>query len=81
MDSGMIGKIDKAKRYAQERKRFHFKQFTVTMDGENNPHIVHYENNEWHCDCDFFHSRGRCSHTMALEFILEGMLNGQELKV
>ena len=81
MDYGMIGKIEKAKRYAQERQRFHFSSFTVTLDGENNPHTVHYENNEWHCDCDFFHSRGRCSHTMALEFILEGMINGQEIKV
>ncbi|HMD88125.1 MAG TPA: SWIM zinc finger family protein [Anaerolineaceae bacterium] len=81
MDYGMIGKIEKAKRYAQERTRFHFNSFTVTMDGENNPHTVSYNNNEWHCDCDFFHSRGRCSHTMALEFILEGMLNGQEIKV
>ncbi|MDR3573340.1 MAG: SWIM zinc finger family protein [Anaerolineaceae bacterium] len=81
MDYGMIGKIEKAKRYAQERQRFHFSSFTVTMDGENNPHTVHYENNEWHCDCDFFHSRGRCSHTMALEFILEGMISGQEIQV
>ena len=81
MDYGMIGKIEKAKRYAQERQRFHFSSFTVTLDGDNNPHTVHYENNEWHCDCDFFHSRGRCSHTMALEFILEGMINGQEIKV
>jgi len=81
MDYGMIGKIEKAKRYAQERQRFHFSSFTVTVDGENNPHTVHYENNEWHCDCDFFHSRGRCSHTMALEFILEGMINGQEIQV
>ena len=24
MDSGMIGKIEKAKQYAQERERFHF---------------------------------------------------------
>ena len=27
----------------------------------------------WQCDCDFFQSRGRCSHTMALEKILEGL--------
>jgi hypothetical protein len=77
MDSGMIGKIDKAKRYAQERQRFHFKQLTVTMDGENNDHTVNYENGHWHCDCDFFRTRGRCSHTMALEFILEGMVEGE----
>jgi hypothetical protein len=74
MDYGMIGKIEKAKRYAAERNRIHFEEFTVTMDGENNPHTVHYKENVWHCDCDFFQSRGRCSHTMALEMIMEGMI-------
>ncbi len=70
----MIGKIEKAKRYARERNRVHFHSFTVSMDGENNPHYVHFENGEWDCDCDFFRTRGRCSHTMALEMILEGMI-------
>ena len=74
MDYGMIGKIEKAKRYAQERERFHFSSFSVTMDGANNAHKVDYDNCVWKCDCDFFQSRGRCSHTMALEFILEGMI-------
>ncbi len=74
MDYGMIGKIEKAKRYAQERDRIHFTDVTVTFDGENNSHTVHYGNGEWGCDCEFFHSRGRCSHTMALEMILEGMI-------
>lgn len=74
MDSGMIGKIDKAKRYAQERNRVRFESFTVTFDGQNNPHTVRMENGVWQCDCDFFKSRGRCSHSMALEMILEDML-------
>ncbi len=74
MDSGMIGKIDKAKRYAQERTRVHFKEFTVTFDGTNNPHTVTYGTGEWKCDCDYFQNRGRCSHTMSLEMILEGMI-------
>jgi hypothetical protein len=74
MDSGMIGKIQKAKRYAEERDRIHFSNFTVTFDGTNNPHTVKYEDGQWTCDCDFFHTRGRCSHTMALEMILEGMI-------
>ena len=74
MDYGMIGKIEKAKRYAEERNRIHFTQFTVTFDGENNPHTVHFQNGEWQCDCDFFKSRGVCGHTMALERILEGMI-------
>jgi len=74
MDSGMIGKIDKAKRYAQERNRVRFESFNVTFDGQNNPHTVRMENGVWQCDCDFFKSRGRCSHSMALEIILEDML-------
>jgi hypothetical protein len=78
MDYGMIGKIEKAKRYAQERNRVRFEEFSGTFDGDNNPHTVHYNNGEWSCDCDFFHSRGRCSHTMALEMILEGMIGIRE---
>lgn len=75
MDYGMIGKIEKAKRYAQERSRIHFKGLNVTFEGENNPHTVQFdENTGWTCDCDFFHSRGRCCHTMALEILLEGMI-------
>lgn len=74
MDYGMIGKREKARRYAQERTRFHFQNFKVTMDGENNPHHVSFENGTWHCDCDFFRTRNVCSHTMALEIVLENML-------
>lgn len=74
MDYGMIGKIEKAKRYAEERKRIRFQSFSVTFEGENNPHTVHYQDGSWECDCDFFQTRGRCSHTMAMEMILQGML-------
>ena len=74
MDYGMIGKIEKAKRYAEQRDRIHFESFKVTFAGTNNPHTVDYQNGQWHCDCDFFQTRGRCSHTMALEMILEKML-------
>lgn len=81
MDYGLIGKIEKAKRYAQERDRIHFHAFTVSFDGENNPHTVHFNQGEWTCDCDFFKSRGRCSHTMALEMILEGMITEKTAQV
>jgi len=74
MDYGMIGKIEKAKRYAEQRDRIHIEALTVTFEGENNPHTVHLNNNIWSCDCDFFKTRGRCSHTMALEIILDGMI-------
>jgi len=74
MDHGMIGKIEKARRYAEERDRIRFVSFSVTFDGDNNPHSVTYENGTWTCDCSFFQSRAVCSHTMALEKILAGML-------
>jgi len=74
MDYGLIGKFEKAKRYAKERERIEFKQFTVTFEGENNDHTVTYNEGVWGCDCDFFQSRERCSHTMALETILEDMV-------
>ncbi len=75
MDSGMIGKIDKAKRYAQEPHRFHFDSFTVKIDGENNSHIVRFSNNSWDCDCDYFRLRGICTHTMSLSnHIIKGMV-------
>ena len=78
MDYGMIGKIEKAKRYAEERDRIHVDTMRVTFEGENNGHTVTYENGTWSCDCDFFHSRSRCSHTMALEMILKGMVKEEE---
>ncbi len=74
MDYGMIGKLEKAKRYAEQRDRIHINSLSTTFEGENNPHTVHYSNGEWQCDCDFFQSRGRCSHTLALEMILKGMI-------
>jgi hypothetical protein len=74
MDYGMIGKIEKAKRYAEDRDRIVFEHFKATFDGENNPHSVEYIDGAWRCDCDFFLTRSVCSHTMALERILEGML-------
>ena len=74
MDFGMVSKIKKAKRYAEERNRIHFESFTVTFNGDNNPHTVHFSNGIWQCDCEFFLTRERCSHTMALEIILENMI-------
>lgn len=74
MDSGLIGKIQKAKRYAEERARIQFESFVVTFDGDHNPHQVKFERGEWECNCDFFRTRGLCSHTMAMEKILENML-------
>ena len=78
MDSGMIGKIQKAKRYAQERDRIAFNEFKVTFRGNHGSYTVTYDEGQWSCGCNFFASHGVCSHTMALERILGVMLVPEE---
>jgi hypothetical protein len=73
-DTGMIGKIQKAKRYAQELDRISFRRFEVTFRGDHDMYIVSYDNGRWSCQCNFFASHGVCSHTMTMERILGGML-------
>ena len=75
MHSGMIGKVEKARRYARERDRVRFTQMTVSIDGDNGSHEVRYDDlGGWECNCDFFAHRRTCAHTMALELLLDGML-------
>lgn len=74
MDSGMIGKIVKAKRYAEERDRVSFDTFRATFKGDHNSYIVSYEGGSWRCTCGYFAQRGICSHTMAMERILGVMV-------
>ena len=74
MDYGMIGKIEKAKIYAEERDRIRFDSFEVAFQGNNNSHVVRYDHGTWNCDCDFFASRTVCSHTMAIERLLPDMV-------
>lgn len=75
MDSGMISKIEKARRYAEEKQeRVRFQQFEVTIRGGHSDHVVTYNQGVFHCGCGFFAQRGVCSHTMAMERILNGML-------
>jgi len=70
----MIRKYEKAKLYAEERERISIQSMAVSFDGKNNPHTVEFTNDGWKCDCHFFETRNRCSHTMALEIILDQMI-------
>ena len=74
MDYGLIGKLEKAKRYAEDRSRFRFNKFDLTFHGDNNNHLVSYDNGSYTCDCEFFVTHQRCAHTMALEILLKGMV-------
>ncbi len=79
MQSSLIGKIEKAKRYAQEKDRVTFHELSVEFRGENDNYITSYKDGKWHCTCSFFASWDMCSHTMALERMLSSMLPKEAL--
>jgi len=79
MQSSLIGKIEKAKRYAAETDRVTFYELAVKFRGENSDYDVSYKDGQWHCTCHFYESWGLCSHTMALEKILASMLPPEAL--
>ena len=79
MQSSLIGKIEKSKRYAQEPERVTFSELSVKFRGENNDYTTEYKEGKWHCSCHFFSSWGLCSHTMALERMLSTMLPKEAL--
>lgn len=75
MHSSLIGKIEKARRYAEEREqRIRFDTLSVQFHGENDDHTVSLDGDRWACTCDFFRGWDVCCHTMALERVLDGML-------
>ncbi len=79
MQSSLIGKIEKAKRYAQQPERVTFSELAVKFQGENNDYTTEYKEGKWHCSCHFFSNWGVCSHTMALERMLSNMLPQEAL--
>ena len=75
MDSSMIGKIEKAKRYAAEaNRRVAFQQFRIQITGDNNTWIVSFDQGRWSCGCHYFSTHGLCQHTMTMERVLGSML-------
>lgn len=78
MDSGMIGKIEKAMLYAQEPERITFEKFEATFKGDHKNHQISYDNGHWSCDCHFFQTRGVCSHVMTFERLLLGSVEPAE---
>jgi len=74
MQSSLIGKIEKAKRYAEEPGRVTLSDFTADFRGEHSRYAVSYKAGKWQCTCNFFAQWGLCSHTMALQRLLAEML-------
>jgi hypothetical protein len=72
--SSLIGKIEKARRYAQEPDRVSIGEIKASFRGENDEHHVAYREGSWKCSCEFFGGWNVCCHTMAMERLLGAML-------
>ena len=76
MTSSYIGKVDKARKYAEEPGRVNIHTFEASFVGNHNTYRVAYHDGDWRCECAFFSTRRVCSHTMALQRMLDEMLAG-----
>lgn len=78
MHSSMIGKIEKAHRYAREPHRVHVSAMTATFDGGHDTYTVELRDGQWHCNCHTFESHAvgdTCAHVMAMQELLKPMLS------
>lgn len=74
MHSSVIGKIEKANRYARETDRISIDRLSLTFRGDNDTHRVALDSDRWQCTCHYFHSWQTCVHILALQKILGQML-------
>jgi len=73
----MIGKIEKAHRYAREPERIKFSGLAATFHGGHDDYSVRLDNGTWTCSCHTFESHvvgSTCSHIMAMQQLLGAML-------
>lgn len=75
MNSGIIGKIEKAQRYEHEPERVSIHNLEADFRGEHSVYNVSLSNNHWQCTCNSYSLYGTCSHVMALQKILSQMLS------
>lgn len=79
MNSSMIGKIEKAHRYAREPERVQLGKLESTFHGSHDDYVVSLHDGRWECSCHTFRSHGvggTCSHIMAMQEMLGPMLDG-----
>lgn len=79
MNSSMIGKIEKAHRYANEPERVRFQSLESTITGDNDVYHVKLTPHGWECSCHTFQSHllETCSHVMAMQLMLGRMLDDE----
>jgi len=74
MHSSLIGKVEKANRYARELDRITIDRLSLTFRGDNDTHHVSLDAGQWHCTCHYFESWGSCVHLLTLQKVMGAML-------
>lgn len=74
MRSDFISRIEKANRYAEERDRIHFRNFSVDFRGTHDTHVTTFTDGKWVCTCNSFSKWETCAHVIAMQKILGEML-------
>jgi hypothetical protein len=74
MHSSLIGKVEKANRYARELDRISIERMALTFRGDNDTHHVSLDAGQWHCTCHYFESWNVCVHLLTLQKVLGVML-------
>jgi len=74
MHSSLIGKVEKANRYARELDRMTIDRLSLTFRGDNDTHHVSLDAGQWHCTCHYFEIWGSCVHLLALQKVFGVML-------
>lgn len=82
MNSSIIGKIEKARRYAEEPERIRIQSLHVKFQGDHDVYDVRLDDGEWSCTCHSFTALhlGTCSHIMAMERLV-GPILGEDVPV
>jgi hypothetical protein len=80
MHSELYGKIEKARRYAEEPERVTIHELTAIFRGANSEHEISLHDGQWHDDGEFFRNWGTSAHIMALQRILGQMLPSEALQ-
>ena len=74
MNSSIIGKIDKARRYALEPERVQLQSLIATFRGGHDDHELTLKHSSWRCNCHFFETHATCAHVIAAQRMLAPML-------
>lgn len=74
MHSSLIRMVHKAQNYAREPERVSVSQLGAFFEGKHDCYTINYDEGNWKCSCDHFRAQLFCSHIMAVERMLKGMI-------